>query len=674
MKAWLKPNFDTIPQLLQQHARWLLWTVDGTGRKVPRNIEKPNRNIDASKPSNWATFAQVVPLAEKHQYGIGFALGAVQDGPTFAGIDIDKCRNPENGVIEPWALRIISSLNSYTEISPSGTGVKIFVLGSLADGERQGKVYKLEIYDRSRYFTLTGHHLQGTPLEVANRGDVLRQLHGNVWSKDLVKLVKIFGFYISDGPDFINIQCPWTSNHSGGNQVRDAGLHLTDGKVDGFNCFHAGCSERTLGDIKALFGIKGGNQHDFITNQNGQPIAKSQENIIRALELQGVKLEHDRFSDKKYITVKDTPRRHLDDDILDDIYLTLDGVYSLSPPRDYFDMVIMAEARMHPFHPVIDYLNALKWDGVPRLDTWLTAYGGAEDTELTRMMASKTLIAAVRRVLKPGIKFDTMLVLESAQQGVNKSTAIATLCPGDWFSDDFPMHADSKQIIERTAGKWVIEASDLAGLRKSEVEHLKGMLSRQVDGPVRMAYARVPIERPRQFIIIGTTNNTAYLKDTTGNRRFWPVTVTSFDIAKLKVDRDQLWAEAMTREAAGESITLSEAYWETAAQEQENRRILDPWEEILRDSDIDLDATHIPVASVWAILGVTNFHDVRLAERLHGIMQALGYPLKQRCRYNGHFAHHWIRKDVAVEKFGLKLVDARPDFIQREPGDNKEPL
>ena len=165
-------------------------------------------------------------------------------------------------------------------------------------------------------------------------------------------------------------------------------------------------------------------------------------------------------------------------------------------------------------------------------------YAGAEDNDYSRAVASITLIAAVRRVVQPGCKFDELLIFESPQ-GQNKSTALRSLCPHDeWFSDDLPLGVTSKEIIERTGGKWIIEAQELMNMRKAQVEHLKSFLSRQVDGPVRLAYARTPTELPRQFIIIGTTNSTSYLRDATGNRRFWPIKLKLFDVKGIRADRD----------------------------------------------------------------------------------------------------------------------------------------
>jgi predicted P-loop ATPase len=125
----------------------------------------------------------------------------------------------------------------------------------------------------------------------------------------------------------------------------------------------------------------------------------------------------------------------------------------------------------------------------------------------------------------------------------------------EWFCDDLPMSANGKQVIEQTVGKWIVEVAELSGMRKTEIEHLKALLSRQTDR-ARPAYGRLPTEKRREFILIGTTNDDKYYKDLTGNRRFWPVKAPKFDLPALRRDRDQLWAEAALREAAGESTRL----------------------------------------------------------------------------------------------------------------------
>ncbi len=630
----------TIPDLLRQHPRWVVWDLDGAGKKSPRAAWKHDTAIDAGKAKHWSPFPAAVDAGIKNQIGIGFALGDVQDGPSFAGIDLDKCRNPTTGIIDDWALKIIGIFNSYTEVSPSGRGVKIFILGRLPDGAKQGKAYKIEIYDRARFFTVTGNHLPGTPTTVEDRTAQLQDFHAGVWSGDLRKLVRVFGFYISDGGEFLNVRCPWADHHSTTDGDRDAGLYLKDGQVSGFQCFHAGCADKTIGDVYQFFGLRGGHSHDFETH-DGRVVAKSQENIRRAIALLGVTLEHDVFADQLYLSTTNG-RKPIKNATADQLYLDIEATYRFSPPRDYFLMVVEAHARAHPFHPVLTCLNNLTWDGVSRVNRWLVTYGSAVDSAYVQQVGAKTLIAAVRRARIPGIKHDEMLVVESGQ-GLQKSSALAMLCPNpEWFSDDLPLNLDAKQIIERTSGKWIIEASDLAGMRKSDVEHLKAMLSRSVDGPVRMAYGHFAEARARSFIIIGTTNSTKYLKDSTGNRRFWPVSVQKFDLDALRRDRDQLWAEAAHREAEGESNRLGSAHWEAAALAQMDRQINDDWLEVLAerlgcngDPDKPTFIPQVPMdrlllEQVWALLHVrTAQRGPAESVRLEATMQALGYSKKQ---------------------------------------------
>jgi hypothetical protein len=144
----------------------------------------------------------------------------------------------------------------------------------------------------------------------------------------------------------------------------------------------------------------------------------------------------------------------------------------------------------------------------------------------------------------------------SSPQGLDKSSALAVLAGnGEWFTDSLPLGADDKKVIETLKGRWIVEAAELQGLRKGDVEHLKAFLSRRIDRG-RPAYGRLPIEAPRQCVIIGTTNSERYLRDSTGNRRFWPVRVARFDLDALRRDHDQIWAEAAAIEAKGESIRL----------------------------------------------------------------------------------------------------------------------
>jgi hypothetical protein len=198
-------------------------------------------------------------------------------------------------------------------------------------------------------------------------------------------------------------------------------------------------------------------------------------------------------------------------------------------------------ANKNAVHPVRNYLKGLDWDGVPRVDTWLRDYLGAEMPEpyLTEV-SRKFLVASVARIFEPGCKFDHILVLEGAQ-GIGKSTAVAELA-GPWGLGSLPNIRDKDALIA-LQGIWWVEISELATLRRVDVESYKAFFSASVD-KFRVPYSRGWEEFPRQCVFIGTTNHDDYLSDNTGNRRFWPVKVTRYEFGSLKRDRDLLYAEA----------------------------------------------------------------------------------------------------------------------------------
>lgn len=373
---------------------------------------------------------------------------------------------------------------------------------------------------------------------------------------------------------------------------------------------------------------------DFTRNKN-KAIASTPANIRLALSRLGAEPYFDAFMRRTRVRWRGVDTV-FDDAVLDNLWFGVEKRFGFQPEVTLFSRTVKYIAREHECHPVLDYLASVQWDGQPRVDTWLVTYGGAEDTPLNRAIGRLFLTAAVRRVRKPGCKFDELPVLEG-RQGNLKSSAIRELCPEvAWFSDDLPLDVDSKEVIERTSGKWIIEAAELSGMRANQREHLKAMLSRQIDGPARMSYAREPIEEPRQFVLIGTTNDASYLNDSTGNRRFWPVRVDRFDLDALRRDRNQLWAEAAALEAEGVSIRLDPSLWEAASAEQEQRREADPWEasiaEFVIDGNPDDPPDYVIAEDIWtAVLFVpTERRDKLKSGRVSQIMQTLGYATKKK--------------------------------------------
>lgn len=389
----------------------------------------------------------------------------------------------------------------------------------------------------------------------------------------------------------------------------------------------------------------------------GKPVASAR-NIRIAIAKLGVVVEHDTFADRALIHGLDGFGPRLNDAALRRLWLTVDEMFDLKTKKELFWDVVLDHAHQNERHPVRNYLDALVWDGQARLDTWLSVYGGAADTAYVRAVGALTLIAAVRRVRQPGCKFDEMLVLESAQ-GMNKSTALRTLARNDdWFSDDLPLNVGSQVVIERTAGKWIVEAGELKGMKRGDVEHLKTLLSRGTE-EARMAYGRMSQSVPRQFVIVGTTNASRYLQDTTGNRRFWPVTVGGFDIAALTSDRDQLWAEAAAREAQGASIRLDPALYAEAAGEQKERQSEDPWFAILDDVLGDLTGKLL-AEDAWMIIDRPKGQRTQPDnERFGAVMKELGFTHVKR-RFGGEPKNAYVRGS-ANERCARILIDRTGD-------------
>ncbi len=212
------------------------------------------------------------------------------------------------------------------------------------------------------------------------------------------------------------------------------------------------------------------------------------------------------------------------------------------------ERAMLATCRIVKFHPVRDWLDQLAWDNEARLDTWLYHVFGVELTAYTAAVARKTLIAAVRRVHEPGCKFDHVLILHGPQD-LGKSMAIELLAGAEFFSDSLPLDFGNKDALLGLSGHWMIELGEIEHLMRNSSGLAKSFLSRHTDR-FRPPYGKVEIAQKRQCILIATTNERHFLRDDTGNRRFWPVLCEKpANLDWLRDNRDFLFAEAMAAEA-----------------------------------------------------------------------------------------------------------------------------
>lgn len=334
-------------------------------------------------------------------------------------------------------------------------------------------------------------------------------------------------------------------------------------------------------------------------------------------------------------------------------------------------------ADKNSYHPIKTYLEALPpHDGVARLDYFLERYlRGEAPKKYMQAVSRKTVVAMIARVYQPGIKFDTMLVLEG-DQGLRKSTAVMTLASKPWFTD-VNLNLKHKDSIADMSGKWVMEQGEMNVLSVHDVALIKQFLSRDTDR-MRPSYGRKSQDYPRQSVFIGTTNEDIYLKDTTGSRRFWPIKVTGdCDIEGIIRDRDQIFAEALAFYKAGEPLWIGDADTNHLARAQQAERetvdelttVISEW--ISRTDkqskfDDDFDPDFIRMVDLFVApgpLGVASHFPVKMDDagqkRVARCLRKLGYT-KKDVKHGGRNCKTWVRSP-------LKSAVVAPRGDQKSP-------
>jgi len=302
------------------------------------------------------------------------------------------------------------------------------------------------------------------------------------------------------------------------------------------------------------------------------------------------------------------------------------GLYSPVKCKDALYAYLNSERR---WHPIKEYLSKLQWDGVERLDSLLIDYLGAEDTHYVRAVTRKTFVAAINRIFSPGTKFDTLLVL-CGPQGIGKSTLFSK-CGGEWYSDSMTI-ADmrDKTAAEKLQGIWIMELGELAGIKKIDVEVVKSFLSR-VNDQYRPSYGQYVENHMRTGIIVGTTNATdGFLRDITGNRRFWTVYVPGnskkriWDMTGEEVG--QIWAEALYRYIDGEKIYLERELEQIAEEKQREAMESDPRQGLIEEYLLETSKDKVCLLEIWCECLGKDRAEMKKSDayELEGILKRIG--------------------------------------------------
>lgn len=406
-------------------------------------------------------------------------------------------------------------------------------------------------------------------------------------------------------------------------------------------------------------------KENLICDKNGTPVKGSLNNAILYLKNFSKYKGVFRLNDfQKEIFVTKCPPwdseqsfnvRRLDDN---DISLCTAHMehYGITPDTGKIFKAIAAAAESDKFHPARDYFNGLQWDGKERLKTWLSYYLGAEgdDLEYLSFIGKKWLTAGVKRIFEPGCKFDHILVIEGSQ-GRGKSTALEYMATfgrdkkESYFTDNIKIvDIQNKDTILMLQGSIIVELAELAGFNKKDDEEIKGWITVKEDR-CRKPYERTVTVFPRQFVLAATTNSYDYLKDPTGNRRYWPFKSSALDLEAIQRDREQLWAEAVHLYKSGLYIGPNEEEMALAEIAQNKRMSQDSWEDDVL-SAVEKLGLHVfngfKIREVFRELGIgLRDQDLKSTRRITAILQSNGFVNEPKW-IDGKTTRVWMKKDV----------------------------
>lgn len=692
-------NFEssTIPEALKAQKRWAPWKAEwnekkGKWGKIPHRADRTEYGISTAKPEQWFKY-EVAERALKRNSAMFAGLGYCMTGPHgIVAVDLDNCVD-DLGIIADWAQEIIGTLNSYTEFSPSGNGIRIMARGAtLCDWTNHD--VGIEVYggNEPRFLTLTGNVIPGynqlRTVSEATWGDLQRQYAREKRMAEVIDLnvpdllddlilPSIADLKLAEVPRKFLLNGEFDTDRSG--TLHQAGIALyaaglNDAEVFSllvYNeyAFGVALDHRRQDNDRAMLYlwrehcvkakpkaqalVASVDEFDLVETKADEPkplpkfkrdkdgsIPATVDNVtmaVRRSDVCGIDIKFDTFRDEIMFTL---PGRGQWQQFSDPDYVRLrialerGGFKPIG--RELIRDVVQLVAAENPFDSAQLWLSGLQWDGVPRVETFLTNYFSAEDTEYTRAVSLYMWTALAGRVVSPGIKADMAPILVG-DQGAGKSSAVAAMVPAADFFTEISFHEKDEDLSRKMRGRLIAEIGELRGLHTKELEGIKAFITRTHENWVPK-YREFAVQFPRRLVFIGTTNKDEFLADETGNRRWLPVRVNQVQVDSIRRDRLQLWAEA--RELFGKGGVQYAMAQQLAGDAHSEHTIQDSWVDVVGDwldkpddltGEVPRTRKFLRVTEILVeALGFTERNISRKEEtRMSTTLRALGYTRKK---------------------------------------------
>lgn len=389
-------------------------------------------------------------------------------------------------------------------------------------------------------------------------------------------------------------------------------------------------------------------EHDEFTWKKLAKYAKGSEFFaMKNMTNTAIILDHDpRWSGKikwnQHSSETEVHGERVTDEIESEISMWIFRHYGYEPALTVTSNAVRVVAARHPYHPVRDYLTRLKWDGTPRLDKMLQDLVGVVEAPLNAALGRKWALSCVARVMVPGCKVDTVIILVGPQGSLKSSFLEVMAVDKEWFSDSLidMRNKDAYQVLQ---GVWIYELAEMYSTKRSDNSAVKAYLASKKDR-FRRSYGRNTEVIHRQTVFVGSTNETEFLTDPTGARRFWPVRVGKIDLAETRLQRDQLWAEALVAYKNKEQWWLTADEAQELSDESERYHQADPWEEPIREYLIGMRLTTTSELLTKAIERDKGSQHRGDQMRMAGILARLGWT-KCRRRVDNERKWVWVRRD-----------------------------